>query len=73
WNTRDQGVLLHSSYELNDNLTLFMNAGGGRSIVSRISEQTPKIINDNGDVESAITNYRFNVHRYIFETGVRSY
>ena len=44
-----------------------MNAGGGRSIVSRISEQTPKIINDNGDVESAITNYRFNVHRYILK------
>ena len=51
-----------------------MNAGGGRSSFHVSLSKPPKIINDNGDVESAITNYRFNVHRYyFFETGVRSY
>lgn len=73
WKIRDQGALLHTAYDINDNVTIFANAGGGRSIVSRISEQTPKIINDKGDAESTITDYRFNVNRYIFETGARSY
>ena len=42
-------------------------------MVSRISEQTPNIINDKGDVVSTITNFRFKVNRYILETGARSY
>ncbi len=73
WKIRDQGALLHTEYDINDNVTVFANAGGGRSMVSRISEQTPNIINDKGDVVSTITNFRFKVNRYILETGARSY
>ncbi|EJM4065996.1 TonB-dependent siderophore receptor [Salmonella enterica] len=73
WKIRDQGALLHTEYDINDNVTVFANAGGGRSMVSRMSEQTPNIINDKGDVVSTITNYRFNVNRYILETGARGY
>lgn len=73
WKIRDQGTLLHTEYDINDNVTVFANAGGGRSIVSRMSEQTPNIINDKGDVVSTITNYRFNVNRYTLETGARGY
>lgn len=71
WNTRDQGALLHAEYDIDDNVTLFVNAGGGRTLVSRVSEQTPTIFNGQGDVVSTITNYRFNVNRYTFETGVK--
>lgn len=73
WKIRDQGVLLHTEYDINDNVTFFANAGGGRSFVSRISEQTPNIINERGDVVSTITNFRFNVNRYTLETGAKSY
>lgn len=73
WKIRDQGALLHTEYDINDNVTVFANAGGGRSMVSRISEQTPNIINDKGDVVSTITNFRFKVNRYTLEAGARSY
>lgn len=70
--TRDQGALLHTEYDINDNVTLFANAGGGRTFVARVSEQTPNIFNAQGDVVSTLTHYRFNVNRYTLETGVRS-
>lgn len=72
WKIRDQGTLLHTEYDINDNLTFFANAGGSRSLVSRLSEQTPNIYNEQGDAVSTLTNYRFNVHRYTLETGLKS-
>ncbi|AHG18398.2 energy transducer TonB [Chania multitudinisentens RB-25] len=71
WNTRDQGALFHAEYDINDNVTLFAKAGGGRTRVSRVSEQTPTIFNVQGDVVSTLTNYRFNVNRYTLEAGAR--
>lgn len=72
WKIRDQGALLHTEYDISDNTTLYADAGGGRTLVSRVSEQTPNIYNAQGDVVSTLTNYRFNVNRYTFDTGLRS-
>ncbi|UMS28654.1 TonB-dependent receptor [Escherichia coli] len=71
WKTRDQGALLHTEYDISENTTLYADAGGGRTLVSRVSEQTPNIYNAQGDVVSTLTNYRFNVNRYTFDTGLR--
>lgn len=71
WSIRDQGALLHSEYDIHDNMTLFASAGGGRTIVARVSEQTPVIIDAASNLSSTITNYRFNVNRYTLETGWR--
>ncbi|EAM8615768.1 TonB-dependent siderophore receptor [Salmonella enterica] len=72
WKTRDQGALLHTEYDINDSVTLFASAGGGRTKVARVSEQTPFITNARGDVVSTLTHYQFDVNRYTLETGVRS-
>ncbi|WP_159567266.1 TonB-dependent receptor [Budvicia diplopodorum] len=71
WTIKDQGALLRTEYDVNDSLTLFANAGGSRSEVARLSEQTGNIINERGDVTSQLTNFRFNVDRYTLETGAR--
>jgi hypothetical protein len=41
----DPSTLLHAEYDVNDNLTVFADAGGTKSDVSRYSDQTPTILN----------------------------
>ncbi|MCL6327095.1 TonB-dependent receptor [Pectobacterium polaris] len=72
WHSKDQSVLLHTEYDLADNVTWFTDLGGSSAHVSRLSEQVPQVTNNNGDVSSAVRNYRFTTSRYNFATGVRA-
>ncbi|TFY84920.1 TonB-dependent receptor [Pseudomonas nabeulensis] len=69
--TRDKSVLLSGDYDLTDNLTVFAHAGGGKSAVARLSDQTPTIVNSAGDTSSIPGYYRFEVQRYTVDTGAR--
>ena len=69
--TRDKSALLSGEYDLTDAVTLFAHAGGGRSAVARMSDQTPTVINAAGDTSSVPGYYRFNVQRYTVDAGAR--
>ncbi|MBV4476794.1 TonB-dependent receptor [Pseudomonas botevensis] len=69
--TRDKSALLGGEYDLSDNLTLFAHAGGGKSDVARMSDQTPTIINEAGDTSSIPGYYKFEVQRYTVDAGAR--
>lgn len=69
--TRDKSALLSGEYDLTDNLTLFAHAGGGKSSVSRLSDQTPTIVNAAGDTSSIPGYYKFEVQRYTVDAGAR--
>ena len=69
--TRDKSALLSADYDLTDNLSVFGHAGGGRSAVARLSDQTPSIINSAGDTSSIPGYYRFEVQRYTVDAGLR--
>ncbi|BBP76143.1 TonB dependent/Ligand-Gated channel TonB [Pseudomonas sp. Ost2] len=69
--TRDKAALLGAEYDLNDALTVFAHAGGGKSNVARMSDQTPTILNDAGDTSSTPGYYKFEVERYTVDAGAR--
>jgi len=69
--TRDKSALLSGEYDLNDALTVFAHAGGGKSDVSRMSDQTPTILNSAGDTSSIPGYYKFEVQRYTVDAGAR--
>ena len=69
--TRDKSALLSGEYDLTDHLTVFGHAGGGRSAVARLSDQTPSIVNSAGDTSSIPGYYRFEVQRYTVDAGAR--
>ena len=68
---RDKSALLSGEYDLNDQLTLFAHAGGGKSEVERMSDQTPTILNAAGDTSSVPGYYKFEVQRYTVDAGAR--
>ncbi|VVN04197.1 Ferric-anguibactin receptor FatA [Pseudomonas fluorescens] len=70
--TKEQSVLLGGEYDLNDSLTVFAHAGGGRSDVKRMSDQVPRILNDAGDTENTPGYYKFNVDRSTADVGLRA-
>ncbi|MEH2921854.1 TonB-dependent receptor [Samsonia erythrinae] len=72
WHSKDQSVLLHTEYDLADNVTWFTDLGGSSAHVSRLSEQVPQVINNNGDIRSNVGNYRFTTSRYNLATGIRA-
>lgn len=70
--TRDKSALLSGEYDLNDSLTVFGHAGGGKSDVARLSDQTPSILNSAGDTRSTPGYYKFEVERYTVDAGARA-
>ncbi|MFW0755179.1 TonB-dependent siderophore receptor [Pseudomonas sp. H11T01] len=70
--TKDKSALLGAEYDLSDALTVFAHAGGGKSEVSRLSDQTPTILNDAGDTRSIPGYYKFEVERYTVDAGARA-
>ena len=68
---RDKSALLGGEYDLSDHLTLFAHAGGGKSEVERMSDQTPTLINAAGDTSSEPGYYKFKVQRYTVDAGAR--
>ncbi|ARU88951.1 TonB-dependent receptor [Pseudomonas sp. M30-35] len=71
--TRDKSAMLGTEYDLNDRVTVFAHAGGGKSDVSRLSDQTPRILNDAGDTVVTPGYYKFEVDRYTVDAGGRAY
>ena len=69
--TKEQSLLLGGEYDLNDNLSVFVHAGGGRSDVKRMSDQVPRILNDAGDTSNIPGYYKFNVDRSTADVGLR--
>jgi len=69
--TREQSALLGGEYDLNDSLTVFAHAGGGRSDVNRMSDQVPRILNNAGDTANVPGHYKFNVDRSTVDVGIR--
>ena len=69
--TRDKSALLSGEYDVNDALTVFAHAGGGKSDVARMSDQTPTIVNAAGDTSSVPGYYKFEVARYTLDAGAR--
>ncbi|MCJ8207918.1 TonB-dependent siderophore receptor [Pseudomonas sp. RGM2987] len=69
--TREQSALLGGEYDLNDSVTVFAHAGGGRSDVDRMSDQVPRIINNAGDTANVPGHYKFNVDRSTADVGIR--
>ncbi|NIF29041.1 TonB-dependent receptor [Pantoea sp. Tr-811] len=69
--THDRSVLLSGDYAVNDQLSLFAHAGGGKSRVNRLTDQTPTIINSAGDTSSIPGYYAFDVQRYTVDAGAR--
>ncbi|MGF6330607.1 outer membrane receptor protein involved in Fe transport [Pseudomonas sp. BS3782 TE3695] len=63
--------MLGAEYDLNDALTVFAHAGGGKSDVARMSDQTPTILNSAGDTRSVPGYYKFEVERYTVDAGAR--
>ena len=70
--TRDKAALLSGEYDLSQAVTLFAHAGGGKSDVARLSDQTPTIINAAGDTSSVPGYYKFEVQRYTVDAGARA-
>ncbi|MEX3776869.1 TonB-dependent siderophore receptor [Pseudomonas sp. MYb118] len=69
--TRDTSALWSGEYDLDDALTVFAHAGGGKSDVARMSDQTPTITNAAGDTSSIPGYYKFEVERYTVDAGAR--
>jgi iron complex outermembrane receptor protein len=69
--TKEQSALLGGEYDLNDAVTVFAHAGGGRSDVKRMSDQVPRIINEAGDTSNIPGYYKFNVDRSTADVGIR--
>lgn len=72
WKSNDVSTLLRAEYDLTDNVIIFADAGGTRSDVARFSDQTPTILNAGGDTSAVPQNFKFQINRSSFDTGVRA-
>lgn len=68
--TTDQSVLLRLEYDLNNQTTVFANAGGGRTRVDRLFGN-PTLLNVQGDTSTLPQRYRFEVDRSTADAGLR--
>lgn len=73
WKSFDQSTLLHAEYDVNNNVTVFADAGGAKTDVARLSDQTPTILNAAGDTRSTPQNWKFQVNRWSADTGLRAH
>lgn len=69
--TEDQSLLLRAEYDLNDTLTLFAAAGGGRTRVDRLFGN-PTILNAAGDTSTVPQHFKFDVDRSTADAGLRA-
>lgn len=71
WKSHGQSALLHGEYDISDKVTAFADVGGSHTGISRLSDQTPTILNARGDTTATPQNARFAVDRYTADTGAR--
>ncbi|MEC4717655.1 TonB-dependent siderophore receptor [Noviherbaspirillum sp. CPCC 100848] len=67
----DRAVLLRTEYDLNEQLTLFANAGGAQTDVARLFG-TPTIFNAAGDTRNTPGYFKFDIDRSTADVGLRS-
>jgi len=72
WKSDGQSALLRVEYDISDRLTVFADAGGSDTDVSRLSDQTPTIVNGAGDTLVTPNNFRFKVERSTYNAGLRA-
>ncbi|OBV39676.1 TonB-dependent receptor [Janthinobacterium psychrotolerans] len=72
WKSSDLAALGKLEYDLDDNISVFLDAGGTRSDVLRYSDQTPTITTAAGDMTVTPMNWKFRVRRASGDTGVRA-
>ena len=72
WKSDGQSALLRVEYDVSDRLTVFADAGGSDTDVSRLSDQTPTIVNSAGDTLVTPNNFRFKVQRSTYNAGLRA-
>ncbi|CAB3823979.1 TonB-dependent receptor [Achromobacter piechaudii] len=72
WKSDGQSALLRVEYDVSDRLTVFADAGGSDTDVSRLSDQTPTIVNSSGDTLVTPNNFRFKVERSTYNAGLRA-
>ncbi len=72
WKSNDLSTLGHVEYDLSDNVTVFADAGTAKSDVSRLSDQTPTILDGFGNTSAVPQNWKFQVNRTTLDTGVRA-
>lgn len=68
----DRSALLRTEFDFNDDLTWFVDAGGGTTTVSRLFSITPNILNNAGDLSMQVSDYRFDIDRNTIDTGLRA-
>lgn len=66
----DQAALLRGELDLNDNLTLFANFGGGQTRVDRFFG-APQIQNASGDTSTTLTRWAQETDRMVGDIGLR--
>ena len=72
WKSDGQSALLRVEYDISDRLTVFADAGGSDTNVSRLSDQTPTIVNEAGDTLVTPNNFKFEVNRSTYNAGLRA-
>lgn len=68
----DTSWLVKTEYDVNHQLTVFADIGGGKTRVSRLFGY-PSILSASGDVSVTPSYSDFHVDRYTFNTGLRSW
>jgi len=67
----DQSLLLRAEYDVRDNVTFFIDVGGGLSQVARVFG-TPTITSFGGNTTNTPAYFRFLVNRLTYDAGVRA-
>lgn len=67
----DQAVLLRGEYDITSKVTVFADAGTGRTQVDRVFG-TPTLLNSAGDVQWTPAHFQFDVRRATADAGVRA-
>lgn len=68
---KDHSILLGAEYNINDNFSIYGNAGYGNSRVSRLYDQTIDFINEEGDFRTTPRYAEFEVKRNTATIGAR--
>ncbi len=72
WKSDGQSALLRVEYDISDQLTVFADAGGSDTYITRLSDQTPTIVNAAGDTLVTPNNSKFQIDRSTYNAGLRA-
>lgn len=72
WKSDGQSALLRVEYDVSDRLTVFADAGGSDTYITRLSDQTPTIVNAAGDTLVTPNNSKFQIDRSTYNAGLRA-